>query len=135
MPPIASPSNNAREDCKPPYGAGLALYHLGRPEEAEEAYLRALETCPYYAGALAALSELRLDQERHQEALELSNNAIDYDSGNAKAWTSKGRALQHLGRPEEALEALTRALSLDPSGHHALEARAQLLRESPQGGQ
>ena len=25
-------------DCKPPYGAGLALYHLGRIEEAEDAY-------------------------------------------------------------------------------------------------
>ena len=123
------------DDCKPPYGAGLALYHLGRPEEAEAAYLRALQTCPHYAGALAALSELRLDQQRHHEALELAHSAIGHDSGNAKAWTSRGRALQHLGRTEEALEALNRALALDPNRHQALRARAQLLRDSPQGGQ
>ena len=33
-------------DCKPPYGGGLALYHLGRFEEAEDAYERALDRCP-----------------------------------------------------------------------------------------
>ena len=43
-------------DCKPPYGAGLALSHLGRLEEAEEAYLRALQTCPRYVAALVDLA-------------------------------------------------------------------------------
>ena len=57
------------EDCKPPYGAGLALYHLGRLQEAEEEYLRALQICPRYAAALADLGELRLAQQRYAGAL------------------------------------------------------------------
>ena len=55
------------EGCKPPpYRAGIALYHLGRLDEAEAAYLRALRICPNLAGALAHLSTLRLDQQRHE---------------------------------------------------------------------
>ena len=57
------------EDCKPSYGAGLALYHLGRLQEAEEEYLRALQTCPRYVAALADLGELRLAQQRYAGSL------------------------------------------------------------------
>ena len=57
------------EDCKPPYGAGLALYHLGRLEEAEREYLRALQICPRYGAALADLGALRLAQQRYAAAL------------------------------------------------------------------
>ena len=66
------------EGCKPPpYGAGIALYHLGRLDGAEAAYLRALRICPNLAGALAHLSTLRLDQQRHEEALDLARTATD----------------------------------------------------------
>ena len=43
------------DDCKPPYGVGLTLYQLGRWEEAEVAYLRALELCPRYGKTLTDL--------------------------------------------------------------------------------
>ena len=118
------------EDCKPPYGAGIALYHLSRPDEAEEAYLRALELCPGYAPVLADLSTLRLDQQRHEDALELSRTATDLDPHNATAWTNRGIALSRLGREEEALESLDRALALDAHQQQAQDARARILQES-----
>ena len=118
------------EDCKPPYGAGIALYHLGRLDEADEAYLRALELYPRYAAALADLSTLRLDQQRHEDALELSRTATDLEPHNATAWTNLGIALSRLGRGEEALESLDRALSLDPNQQQARDARARILQES-----
>ena len=118
------------EDCKPPYGAALALYHLGRADEAEAAYLRALELCPRYAAALADLSTLRLDQQRHEDALELSRTATDLEPHNATAWTNRGIALSDLGRGDEALESLDRALALDPHQQQARDARARILQES-----
>ena len=87
-------------------------------------YLRALELCPRYAAALADLSTLRLDQQRHEEALELSRTATGIEPHNAKAWTNLGIVLSRLGRGEEAMESLDRALSLDPHEQRARRARA-----------
>ena len=56
------------DDCKPPYGAGVALYHLGRIEESEDAYVRALDRCPRYGKALTDFVQLRLDQQRYEDA-------------------------------------------------------------------
>ena len=119
-----------RHVCKPPYGAGIALYHLSRLAEAEAAYLRALDLCPRYAAALADLSTLRLDQQHYEDALELSWTATDIEPYSAKAWTNRGIALSHLGRGEEALESLDRALALDVHQQQAQDARARILRES-----
>ena len=119
-------------DCKPPYGAGLALHHLGRLPEAEQAYLRTLELCPRYGAALADFGELLLDQERYEDALERSQAAIAVAPGNAKAWSNRGRALLQLGRTEQALQSLDRALAIDPGQKQAREARAQARQGSPQ---
>ena len=106
-------------NCKPPYGAGLALYHLGRFDEADEAYLRALELCPRYAVALVDLGELRLGQQRYGDALELAQTAAEVEPNNGKAWANMGLSLYHLGRTDEALHSLDQALAIDPRMEHA----------------
>ena len=118
------------EDCKPPYGAGIALYHLGRLEKAEDAYLRALQACPRYVAALADLGELRLAQQRYEAALAPLQTASEIDPANVDLWINRGLALHHLGRSDEALQSLERALALDPHRHQAEDARARVLRES-----
>ena len=115
------------DDCKPPYGAGLALFHLGRPREAEDAYLRALQLCPRYAAALAGLGELRLAGQRYQAALQPLRSAAEIDPGNAEVRLDRALALHHLGRTEEALQSLNEALALDPNLKH--DPRAQVLRD------
>ena len=116
------------DDCKPPYGAGLTLYHLARFEEAEVAYYRALKLCPRYGKALTDLAGMRLDQGRYEVALRLSDSAIDVRASNVDAWVNRARALQHLGTGEEARDSIERALAIDPSHRNAQEIRAELMR-------
>ena len=89
-----------------------------------------MRICPNLAGALAHLSTLRLDQQRHEEALDLARTATDLEPYHAQAWSNRGVALAHLGRADEALESRARALALDPHHQQARDARAQLLPES-----
>ena len=116
------------DDCKPSYGAGLTLYHLARFEEAEVAYYRALELCPRYGKALTDLAGMRLNQGRYEVALRLSDSAIDVRASNVDAWVNRARALQHLGKGEEARDSIERALAIDPSHRNAQEIRAELMR-------
>ena len=116
------------DDCKPSYGAGRTLYHLARFEEAEVAYYRALELCPSYDKALTDLAGMRLDQGRYEVALRLSDSAIDVRASNVDAWVNRARALQHLGKGEEARDSIEKALAIDPSHQSAQQIRAELMR-------
>ena len=76
--------------------------------------LRALERCPRYAAALSDYGELLLDRQRYEDVLQLSRTAVEVDPYNATAWANQGRALFHLGRTDQALQSLDRALAIDP---------------------
>ena len=43
------------------------------------------------------------------------NKAINIDPNNARHWDSKGTALYHLQRYQEALDSYNKAISIDPS--------------------
>ena len=119
------------DDCKAPYGAGIALYRLGRLDETEEAYRRALQLCPRYAAALADLSTMRLDQQRYEEALDLSSTATDLEPGNATAWTTTAVWLSCIwagGR--RRCRALIGRLPSTRIGRPRRDARALILQES-----
>ena len=119
------------DDCKPPYGAGLTLYHLRRLEQAAAGYLRALHLCPRYGKALTDFAELRFDQQRYEEAVQLADTAIEIQHRNAKAWVHRSRALQRLGKAEQALGSIERALAIEPTDQGAQKIRAQLMKRSP----
>ena len=119
------------EDCKPSYSAGLALHHLGRFEDAESAYLRALDMCPGYATALTDFAGMRLEQQHYEDALLLANTAIETQPRNAKAWVHRSRALQYLGEADQALGSIKRALAIDPTDQDAREMQAQIIGRWP----
>ena len=119
------------DDCKPAYGAGLTLYHLRRLEEAADGYLQALHLCPRYGKALTDFAELRFDQQRYEEALQLADTAIAIQQRNAKAWVHRSRAFQHMGKAEQALGSIERALAIEPTDQDAQKIRAQLMKRSP----
>ena len=96
-------------------GLGGALLHLGRLDESERHLRRALELNPRYPAAILNLAALQLRQKGYEEALALYRSAVEIASDNAEAWSGMGAALYFLGRADEALQSLDRALALDPT--------------------
>lgn len=77
-----------------------------RFQQAERAYLRALELRPRYAAAAYALSVLlAYELDRPQDALEYADIAIDVRPQNDRAHAVRAYALSALGRVEEAIRA------------------------------
>lgn len=55
-----------------------------------------------------------MDEQFAQVALEAITQEIEKDSSNARLWFEQGRLLSLLGRQKDALEALRKAMELDP---------------------
>lgn len=99
---------------------GLAYFLLGRFQEAEAIYRRALEMQPRNPLALLNLADVTLLLGREKGARDLYRQVLERigeDATSATQWqmmTLKGQALAHLGRPEEAVAAAQEALRLAP---------------------
>ena len=106
---------------------GSTLLHLGRPEEAEEHLRYARELSPQDTSILQHLAESYRLQERYEEALEAYDAIIRAEPDYALAHAARGAALYQLGKLNEALQSIDRALVLDPDLETAQIVRARLL--------
>jgi tetratricopeptide (TPR) repeat protein len=93
---------------------GNALGRLGRLQEAEASYARALAIHPEFAEAHSNLSDLQLEQGRYDDAAMSGRRAIAINPGLAEAHQNLGKALAALGRVEEAVASCRRALRIRP---------------------
>ena len=94
---------------------GQASQELGRIEAAAEQYERALHIEPHNTEALDHLAFVRFGQKRYEEALGLYRTLIDIGHAKAQNHTNMAASLFYLGRTDEAIQNLERALSLDPN--------------------
>ncbi len=93
----------------------------GAPEQAKEAYLRALGLDPGHAGANLNLGRLLHEAGDPGAAESHYRRALASAPGDSIAAFDLGVALEDLGRPGEALAAYQRALESDPGmadAHH-----------------
>ena len=97
------------------YRRGLALFELGRLDEADAAYSRACQLDPRDPQAWTSFAELRILQERYAEALDMADRALELGSRGGLASFARGKALRALERSEEALASFTRASRLMPT--------------------
>ncbi len=106
--------NDAREHSN----VGAALIKLDRIDEAEGPLSRALALDPrsVYGSvyALQNLAALQVMRQRYGEALDLYRRLVEVSPRNPSAHHGVATALYFLGRPDESLNALERALTLDP---------------------
>lgn len=84
------------------------------PNEARDAYRRALELNPAHADAHVNLGRLLQEAGAVAAAVEQYRAALDVDERHATAAFNLGIALEDLGRKQEAIVAYQRALVADP---------------------
>ena len=111
--------------------AGLARMEQGQFDEAEQHLRYVLQIDPAYTTALQNLALLQLRRQQHDEALTLYRRLVEMNPDHAEAHSGLGVALYYLGRVEEALASLDRALSLDPTLEEARTNR-EAMRQSAQ---
>lgn len=96
-------------------GKGVALHGLGDFNGSRNAYDTALEIDPSYAMAWNDKAWLLYKQDQYEEAINYSDKAIGLlNEDLAATLDTKGVALGKLGKNDEALQYIDRALELTP---------------------
>ncbi|MDD4651228.1 MAG: tetratricopeptide repeat protein [Methanothrix sp.] len=97
-------------------GKGVALHGLGNFTESLRSYDMAIEIDPNYAMAWNDKAWLFYKQDMYQEAVDNSDRAIEILNRNLAATIdTKAVALEKLGRNDEALVWIDKALELSPT--------------------
>jgi len=93
---------------------GVALWNIGRSEEALACFDRALAIDAQYAEAWNGKGVALASLDNYEEALVCLDRALAIDSQYAQAWCNKAISLSKLGRSKEALDCFDRALAFNP---------------------
>lgn len=124
----------AADPDQPRYVLFLAAAQLksGETEEAKVNFLHALHLDPADPTAAGALATIALDENERELALNYARRAREADPGGLAYVVLEARALQRLGRPQEALDMLLALPDEQLHGHGVLSvvgACFGLLRE------
>ena len=112
---------------------GRMAEETNRRDEAGGHYENSLRMNPGFRDAADYLAALRFNQGRYEEALSLYRTIAESDPASALNYSNMGAALFKMGRTQEALSNIERALSLDPRLKTALENRRRILDGGRQG--
>jgi tetratricopeptide (TPR) repeat protein len=105
---------------------GVAAMRLGRPLDAERHYLASLDHAPDLPSPYSNLGSLYLAQERFVEAEAALRRAFEIEETPVVAHRL-GRALNELGRCDEAIEILARGARL--GSEHASELLSRIVHD------
>jgi predicted O-linked N-acetylglucosamine transferase (SPINDLY family) len=114
---------------KSQFQRGLALHQQGRLKEAERIYRVVLQQEPTHAGAWYLLGVVALQSGCFEAAAEWIGNSINLNDQVADAHSHRAFALRKLGRLDDALACLDKAIALEPDNADAHDTRANVLRE------
>ena len=108
---------------------GAANKGLGKPDEAIEAYTKALSIKPDYAEAYNNMGVALKDQGKLDEAIEAYTKAFSIKSDYTDAYYNMGVVLQEQGKLDEAIETYTKALSRKPDYADAYNNMGNALKD------
>ncbi len=105
--------------------------HLGRYEESEMAYSKAIELDPKYASPWNGLGNLyKTHLGRYEESERAYRKAIELDPKYAYPWNNLGNLYKtHLGRYEESERAYRKAIELDPKDAYPWNGLGNLYKD------
>jgi hypothetical protein len=93
---------------------GNLLVLAGQPDEAEEAYLKAVELAPDKVSALFNLGLLQQQRGERREARRLFQQVLDLQPQHAWAWYQIGALHEQWEQDGRAIEAYAEAFRIDP---------------------
>ena len=108
-------------------GVGVALYELGRLDEAEVEYRRALELRPLFSDAENNLGEVYLEKGNFAEARRHFSSALQMNPDNAWARSNLGCALAKLGLLQAGRNEIEAALRQVPDDSRVRSNLASIL--------
>ena len=116
---------------------GVVYYHQDRPAEAAQLFRRALEVADdidaepqAWLSARTNLAHALRRARRHEEALDEFDEVLRLGGKDAAVFAAKGLIFMELGRPEDAIEVLHRALAVHPQDPIATELLNKALEET-----
>ena len=108
---------------------GAANKGLGKPDEAIQAFKKALSIKPDCAEALSNTGTILYEQGKLSEAIKAYIKAISIKPDYAEAYYNLGIALQDQSKLDEAIEALNKALSIKPDYAEAYNKMGAALQD------
>jgi tetratricopeptide (TPR) repeat protein len=110
----ADPKEMARGAAVDVYNQGVAALQSGSRSTAESLFKSALEKDPELGAGYAALARLYLQDERHQEAVDAAQRAIELEADAAAMNQILYNAYTALGQEEQAAAALEKLKAANP---------------------
>lgn len=123
-----SAARRAPEAAEPVFLKGLIYSRTLRWDDAEQAYLRALELDPDFPGVWNNLGNNAVWQGAYEKALSYYYNEIEVEPA-PRPWSGVGRIYRELGVIDSAAYAFEQAIALDSSYLPAYMAYAELMED------
>ena len=115
--------------------AATAAIAVGRVDQATTLLDAAMRSDPHHPMALTKQAELALYRKDHVRALALAGAALTIEPNFAPAWIQLSRACWLAGRPAEALQAVRRAVDIQPANPEFRLRLAQFAAWSGRGAE
>ena len=103
--------------------SGIAHQRSGHLDEAEKAYLHALQLEPAFTLALLDLGKLRLEQKNFDGAIEVLSKAAALPPPSAEVNYFLGEAYLNLKKGSKAVAYMNEAIRIDPLGKTEIHLR------------
>jgi len=120
-------AKKSREAFDQAINVGHQLLEEGKPDEAHDCFLDALERSPERPEAHVGLGLALFDLESHDRAYTAFSQAIACDETSVPGWLERCKLLIKLERWQEALQDLIRVRSLAPNNFEILQTCSKLL--------
>lgn len=110
-------------NAEPLYYLGLTLKAEGRLDEAYKYFYLATWNLPWRSAGYYGLAEIAATRGNLTAALDFVNRSLDCNDLNIRAVNLKAAILRHMGRKQEALQALAATHRIDPLDVRAMAER------------